>query len=66
MQRYAVITEVRIFSGDDFIGTITEEDCIGYKAKLNDSFMSSKDISFVGKVLDFVEENGDLKIEEKI
>ena len=66
MKRYSVITKVRIYSGDDEIGTIIEEDCIGYKAKLNDTFMSGDDIAFVGKVLEFVEENGDLDIEEKI
>ncbi len=66
MKRYAVITQVRIFAGEDEIGEIIEEDCLGYKAKLNDTFMSGDDIAFVGKVLEFVEENGDLDIEEEI
>ena len=66
MKRYATITQVRIFAGADEIGTIIEEDCLGYKAKLNDTFMSGDDIAFVGKVLEFVEENGDLEIEEEI
>ncbi len=66
MKRSAVITQVRIYSGDDEIGTIIEEDCIGYKAKLNDTFMSGDDITFVGRVLEFVEDNGDLDIEEEI
>ena len=66
LKRYAVITQVRIFAGEDEIGTIIEEDCLGYKAKLNDTFMSGDDIAFVGKVLEFVEENGDLDLEEEI
>ncbi len=65
MKRYAVITKVEIYAGEDRIGTI-DGDEIGYKAVLNDTFMSSNDIAFVGKVLDFVEENGDLDIEEEI
>ena len=66
MKRYAVITQIRVFAGEDEIGTIIEEDCIGYKAKLSDTFMSGDDITFVGKVLEFAEENADLDIEEKI
>ncbi len=66
MKRYSIITQVKIYAGDDEIGSITEEDGIGYKAKLNDTFMSGDDIAFVGKVLEFMEDNGDLDIEEEI
>jgi hypothetical protein len=66
MKRYAVITKVEIFAGEDKIGEVFDSDCIGYKAKLNDTFISSSDIAFVGKVLDYVVENGDLNIEEEI
>ena len=50
----------------DSIGTVELDNGIGYKAKLNDTFMSGDDIAFVGKVLDYVEDNGDLNIEEEI
>ena len=66
MKRYAVITKVEVYSGDDHVGTIYEEDSIGYKAKLADTFMCPNDIAFVGKVLEFVDENGDLDIEEEM
>jgi len=39
---------------------------IGYKAKLDDSFMSKDDICFLGKVLEHMDEDGDLTIEEEI
>ena len=65
MKRYAVITKVEIYSGEDLVGTI-EVDEIGPMAKLNNTFMSGSDIAFVGKVLEFVEDNGDLDIEEEI
>ncbi len=66
MKRYSIITQVKIYAGDDEIGSIIEDDGIGYKAKLNDTFMSGDDIGFVGKVLEFMEDNGDLDIEEEI
>ncbi len=66
MKRYATIEKVQICSGDEIIGEIEMIDGIGYKAKLDDSFMSSADICFVGKVLDFIDANGDLDIEEEI
>jgi len=66
MKRYAVIEKVKIYAGEDIIGEVELDDGIGYKAKLADNFMSSNDICFVGKVLDFMEENGDLNLEEII
>jgi len=66
MKRYAFITKVEVYSGEDMIGTIEYSDGLGCKAQLNDTFMSSADIAFVGKVLEFVEENEDLNIEEEI
>ncbi len=66
MKRYAVITKVEIYAGEEIIGTVKMSDGIGYKAKLNDTFISSDDICFVGKVLDHLEANGDLEIEEEI
>ncbi len=66
MKRYAVVTKVEIYAGDEMIGIIEHVDGLGCKAKLNDTFMSGDDIAFVGKVLEFVEENEDLDIEEDI
>ena len=67
LKRYAIITKVEIYAGEEIIGTVKMSKGIGYKAKLNDSFMSSEDICFVGKVLDRIEANGgDLGIEEEI
>ena len=66
MMRYAIVTKVEVYAGEDFIGEVTMENGIGYKAKLTDTFMSKKDICFVGKVLDYMEENGDIDIEETI
>ncbi len=66
LKRYAVITEVEIYAGEESIGTVELDNGIGYKAKLNDTFMSGDDIAFVGKVLDYVEDNRDLNIEEEI
>ena len=66
MMRYAIVTKVEVYAGDDLIGEIAVDNGIGYKAKLNDTFMSKKDICFVGKVLDYMEENGDIDIEETI
>ncbi len=66
LKRYAVITEVEIYAGEESIGTVELDDGISYKAKLDDTFMSGDDIAFVGKVLDFIEDNGDLDIEEEI
>jgi len=67
MGRFAIITEVEIYSGEDRIGTVEMEYGIGYKAKLEDSFMSKEDICFVGKVQEFLDEHEDGKIimEEK-
>jgi len=66
MKRYAIITKVKIYAGDEIIGTVKMSEGIGYKAKLDDTFISSDDICFVGKVLDHLEEQGDLEIEEEI
>ena len=67
MLRYAVVKEVKIYSHEDTIGTISYDEGLGYKAKLEDSFMSKEDICFVGKVMDFLAEHeDDLLIEEKI
>ncbi len=66
MKRYAVVTKVKIYAGEEIIGTVKISEGIGYKAKLDDSFISSDDICFVGKVLDHLEEHGDLEIEEEI
>ena len=66
MKRYAFMTKVEVCAGEDIIGTIEYDNGIGFKAKLNDTFMAGDDIAFVGKVLEFVEENGDLDIEEEI
>ena len=66
MKRYAFITKVEVYAGEEMIGTIDYADGLGCKAQLNDTFMSGDDIAFVGKVLEFVEENGDLDIEEEI
>ncbi len=66
LKRYAIITKVEIFAGDEIIGTVKMSKGIGYKAKLNDTFISSDDICFVGKVMDHLEANGDLEIEEEI
>jgi hypothetical protein len=66
MKRYAVITKVEVFSDDEQIGTIDHEDGLGFKAKLTDTFMSPGDIAFVGKVLGYLDEDGDLNIEEEI
>ncbi len=66
MKRYAFMTKVEVYAGEDMIGIIEHDNGIGFKAKLADTFMSGDDIAFVGKVLEFVEENGDLDIEEEI
>ncbi len=66
MKRYAVITKVEVFSGEEFIGIVKYADGLGFKAQLADSFMSSEDVAFVGKVLGHLDENGDLDIEEEI
>ena len=66
MKRYAIITKVEVYAHDELLGTIEDSDGIGYKAKLTDTFMSPADIAFVGKVLGFVDENGDLDIEEEM
>ena len=66
MKRYAVITEVKLYAGEDEIATIYESDTLGFKAKLKDTFMSGADIAFVGKVLEYLDEDGDLEIEEEI
>ena len=66
MKRCAVITRVEIYAGEDVIGSVKNYNGIGYKAKLEPTFMSGDDIAFVGKVLEFVEENGDVEIEEEI
>ena len=66
MKRYAVITSVEVWAGEERIGAIDMEDGIGYKAKLDDSFMSKDDICFLGKVQEFMDANGDLDIEEEV
>ncbi len=66
LKRYAVITKVEIYAGEEIIGTVKMSNGIGYKAKLDDSFISSDDICFVGKVLDHLEANDVLEIEEEI
>ncbi len=66
MKRYAIITKVEIYSGEEIIGTVEISDNIGYKAKLDDNFISPNDICFVGKILNSLESNGDLEIEEEI
>jgi len=66
MKRYAVITKVEVYAGEDLVGTVKMSDGIGYKAKLSDDFISSDDIAFVGKVMDHMEENGEVDIEEEI
>ena len=65
MKRYAVITKVEVYSGEDKIGEV-EHDGLGFKAKLSDDFLCENDICFVGKVLSFVEDHGDLEIEEEM
>ncbi len=65
MKRYAVITKVEVYSGEELIGTVKMSDGIGYKANLSDDFISGNDIAFVGKVMDYIEEHGDLDIEEE-
>ena len=66
MMRYAIITKVEVYSGEDKIGEVNHEDASGFKAKLEDQFMSGDDIAFVGKVLEYLGEDGDLAIEEEI
>ena len=66
MKRYAVITKVEVYAGEELVGTVKMSDGIGYKAKLSDDFISSDDIAFVGKVMDHMEENGEVDIEEEI
>ena len=66
MKRYAVITKVEVYAGEEHIGDIEYEDGLGFKAKLTNIFMSPEDIAFVGKVLGYVDENGDIDIEEEI
>ena len=66
MKRYAVITSVEVWAGEERIGSVEMEEGIGYKAKLDDSFMSKDDICFLGKVLEHMDEDGDLTIEEEI
>ena len=66
MKRYVEITKVKVYAGDDLIGTVRMSDGIGYKAKLSDTFMSSDDIAFVGKVLEYLEADETVKIEEEI
>ena len=66
MKRYAVITKVEVYAGEELVGTVKMSDGIGYKAKLSDDFISSNDIAFVGKVMDHMEENGEVDIEEEI
>ncbi|RLE46601.1 hypothetical protein DRJ25_03985 [Candidatus Woesearchaeota archaeon] len=64
--RYAIIEKVSVYAGEDKIGEIFIEDGIGFKAKLEDAFMSRHDIEFVGKVLEFMDENGDVAEVEEI
>ena len=66
MKRYAVITKVEIYADKEIIGTVEMSDGIGYKAKLDDTFMSGDDIAFIGNVLDRLESSDDLGIEEEI
>ena len=67
MKRYAVITKVEVWAGEDKIGEVVFEDSLGYKAKLADTFMSKEDICYVGKIMDFMSEHEeDLLIEEEI
>ncbi len=66
MKRYAIITKVEIYAGEEIIGTVKISDGIGYKAKLDDTFISSDDICFIGQVLDHLETHDDLGITEKI
>jgi len=66
MKRYAVITQVEVYSGEDLIGPVTMDEGIGYKARLNDSFMSKEDMHFVGKVQEYLDADGELLIEEEI
>ena len=62
--RYTIIKSVEIYSGYDKIGTIEYEDGLDYKIKLEDAFMSPTDICYVGEVLGWLGENGDIDIEE--
>jgi len=66
MKRYAIIEKVSIFAGDDKIGEIFIENDLGFKAKLEDTFMSRHDIEFVGKVFEFMCENADVDEVEEI
>ena len=68
MKRYAIIKSVEVFDSDDTkIGEVNFEDCLGYKAKLEDTFMTKDDVCYVGKVMEFLEEHGeDLIIEEEV
>ena len=65
MKRYAIIKSVEVFDGEEKIGEVNYEDGLGYKAKLEDTFMSSSDIVFVSKVLDKLEENEELEVEDE-
>ena len=66
MKRYAVITQVEVYSGEDLIGIVIMDEGIGYKGKLTDSFMSKEDMYFVGKVQEYLDADGELLIEEEI
>jgi hypothetical protein len=67
MKRYAVITKADVYSGETKVGEIVvDKNEIGYQARIEEDFHTSADIAFLGKVLDFIEDNGDLDIEEDI
>ncbi len=66
MKRYAVIIKVEIYAGEETIGTVKMSKGIGYKAKLNNAFISPDDICFVGQILESLEAHGDLDTEEEI
>ena len=65
-KRYAIIEKVSVYAGEDKIGEVFMEDGIGFKAKLEDAFLSRHDIEFVGAVLEFMDENGDVAIDEEV
>jgi len=65
-KRYAIITNVEVWEGENLIGKVRLDNGIGYKAELNDIFMSKGDVAFVGKVMEFMEENCDLELEEDV
>ena len=66
MKRYAVITLVEVYSGEEPVGVVEYADGLGFKVKLIDTFMSPEDVAFIGKVLGYLDEHGDLNIEEEI